>query len=676
VIAALGLAGVVVAVVASALLVVRAARAAAGAANPRVIEGPVQLLVFGAIVAFIALEAGILSHDFSMSYVAANSNTTTPFIFLLASGWAALEGSIVLWGLVLAGFTFLVSRSVKKGDRLGLTALAVFGVVGLFWFGMMATVADPFRVCTEVTGGICSASSWFPLAASVTPADGLGANPLLLNHILMAVHPPMLYIGYVGFTAPFAFAVAAMIRGEQGSVWLERTRRWSIIAWIFLGFGMLLGAWWSYEVLGWGGYWAWDPVENAAFLPWLAATAFIHSAVVQRRRGMLQAWNLVLIIATFMLTILGTFLTRSGTIISVHSFTQSGVGPALLGFLLVVGLVSFGLFAWRAHLFASAPRLDSLASREGVFLLNNLLLTVFALAVLMGTLYPILLEAFGGGRVSVGTPYFDRVAIPIAFLLLLAMGVGPVTPWRYARGAVVWHRIATPALAGLIAGAVTVLFGVDSVPVVVIVVLACFVIAGIVRELVVQVRKAGAGLPIVKVVGRVMRRDPGFWGGQIAHLGVAVLAVGIAASSGLAVRGQVALATGESAPVSGYCVRYDGATTSNEPNRLVQGAEVSLLTADCSTRISALEPVFNSYTRPPAVAKPAVDVGFVEDVFVALAQGSVPGDRVVLDVYVFPFIWMVWLGGMIVAAGGVWAIAARKSRRAATPPPAAEAARV
>jgi len=295
---------------------------------------------------------------------------------------------------------------------------------------------------------------------------------------------------------------------------------------------------------------------------------------------------------------------------------------------------------------------------------------------LLGTLYPIVLEAFGGDRVSVGTPYFDRVAIPVAFLLLMAMGVGPVTPWRYARGPVVWRRVATPVLAGLIAGAVAVLIGVDSIPVVVIVILAVFVAAGIVRELVVQVGKARDGNAVAGVVGRVLRRDPGFWGGQIAHLGVAVLAVGIAASSGLATRGEVALATGESAPVSGYCVRYDGPTTRSEPNRLVQGAQVSLLTLDCTSRIAALEPVFNTYARPPSVAKPAVDVGLKQDVFVALAQGSVPGDQVVLDVYVFPLIWMVWLGGMIVAAGGVWAIAARKSRRSLDRSLDAEPARV
>jgi len=532
-------------------------------------------------------------------------------------------------------------------------------LVALFWFGLMATVANPFRVCTDVVGGACASSSWFPLATAVAPADGIGANPLLQNHILMAIHPPMLYIGYVGFTAPFAFAIAAMIRGEQGSVWLERTHRWSVIAWAFLGVGMLLGAWWSYEVLGWGGYWAWDPVENAAVLPWLVATAFIHSAVVQRRRGMLQAWNLILIVATFSLTILGTFLTRSGTIISVHSFTQSGVGPALLAFLMVVVIGSLGLFAWRSHLLGSAPRLDSLASREGVFLFNNLILTVFALAVLMGTLYPIVLEAFGGARVSVGTPYFNRVTLPVAFLLLLAMGIGPVTPYRYARPKVVWERIAAPLVVGLVAGAGAVLAGVESIPVVVIVVLAFFVIATSGREYLKQVGKVGGSLPAA--AGRVLRRDPGYWGGQMAHIGVALLAVGIAASSGLATRDQVRIAVGDAAPVDGYCIVYETPTSRLEPNRRVTGAQLSLRGDDCSGEIASLEPVFNQYARPPAVATPAVHTGLTEDVFIALA--AVPGEEVVIDVLVFPLMWVLWLGGLIATAGGMWAVFARKPSR-------------
>jgi cytochrome c-type biogenesis protein CcmF len=660
VIATVGLFGILLATTAAAMLAWRAVQAARSEdAEVRSLDLPVLMLVAGAVIAFLALEAGILSHDFSLEYVARNSSETTPFIFLLAGAWAALEGSIVLWGLVLAAFTYLVARTVKTGDRLGLIALAVFGAVALFWFGLMATVANPFRVCTDVVAGACASSSWFPLATTVAPPDGIGANPLLQNHILMAIHPPMLYIGYVGFTAPFAFAIAAMIRGEQGSVWLERTHRWSVIAWAFLGFGMLLGAWWSYEVLGWGGYWAWDPVENAAFLPWLVATAFIHSAVVQRRRGMLQAWNLILIVAIFSLTILGTFLTRSGTIISVHSFTQSGVGPALLAFLMVVVIGSLGLFAWRSHLLGSAPRLDSLASREGVFLFNNLILTVFALAVLMGTLYPIVLEAFGGARVSVGTPYFNRVTIPVAFLLLLAMGIGPVTPYRYARPRVVWERIAAPLVVGMVAGAAAVLLGVESIPVVVIVVLGSFVIATSGHEYLKQVRKVEGGR--LAAGGRVLRRDPGYWGGQMAHVGVALLAVGIAASSGLASREQVRVAVGEAVPVDGYCIVYETATSRIEPNRRVTGAQFSLRSEDCSDEIAVLEPVFNQYARPPAVATPAVHTGLTEDVFIALA--AVPGEEVVIDVLVFPLMWMLWLGGLIATAGGMWAVFARKPSR-------------
>jgi cytochrome c-type biogenesis protein CcmF len=374
---------------------------------------------------------------------------------------------------------------------------------------------------------------------------------------------------------------------------------------------------------------------------------------------MLQAWNLILVIATFSLTILGTFLTRSGTIISVHSFTQSGVGPALLAFLMFVIIGSLALFAWRSHLLSSAPRLDSLASREGVFLFNNLILTVFALAVLLGTLYPIVLEAFGGDRVSVGTPYFDRVTIPIAFLLLLAMGIGPVTPYRYARASVVWERIATPLVVSLIAGAGAVLVGVESVPVVLVVIAGSFVISSAVNEYVKQVRKV-EGSPVA-AAGRVLRRDPGYWGGQLAHIGVALLAIGIAASSGLASRDQVQLAQGESVQVDGYCLNYETPTSRVEPNRQVDGARLTLLSADCSRQISTMEPVFNRYTRPPAVATPAVHTGLVEDVFVALA--AVPGDTVVVDVYVFPLMWVLWLGGLVAVGGGLWGVAARKRTR-------------
>jgi len=659
VIAAIGLLAILLSAAASVLLIGRAWRqATAPQPDPGRIRGPVQLLLGGAVIAFLALETAILSDNFSLGYVSSNSSTTTPLIFKLAGAWAALEGSIVLWGLVLAVVVYLVARSVRGADRLGLTALSVLGVISLFWFALMATAANPFEVCTKLVGGVCGDTSWLPFVHTVAPVDGVGANPLLQNSILMAIHPPMLYVGYVTFTAPFAFAIAALIRGEQGSVWLERTRRWSVVAWAFLGFGMLLGAWWSYEVLGWGGYWGWDPVENAALLPFLAATAFIHSAVVQRKRGMLQSWNLILVITTFSLTILGTFLTRSGTIISVHSFTQSEVGPILLGFLLVTVLASLALFAMRSHLLGSAPRLDSIASREGVFLLNNLILTVFALAVLMGTIYPIVLEALGRARVSVSAPYYNRILLPTAFLLLMAMGVGPVTPYRLARAGVVWRRIATPIVVGLVAGAVAVTVGVRSIPVVVVVVLGIFVIATIVGEFRRQLSKV-EGRRLDRVL-RLLRRDSGYWGGQITHTGIALIAIAIAASSGMAARGQVQLVTGESAVVDGYCLVYETSTTRTEPNRQVIGAVLSLRDESCGNEIAILQPVFNSYVRG-AVGTPAVHTGLFDDVFVAL--GGVPGDQVALNVMVFPLMWLLWTGGLIAVAGGMWAIYARKPQR-------------
>lgn len=661
--AVLGYAAVLTALGGSLALGVGGFRAGRGTRPVESVRIPVLAMLIGAVVAMVALESAILSHDFTVAYVADNTATTTPFVFLLASGWAALEGSIVLWGLVLAGFTYLVARKVKEGDRLGAGALAVLGVIGVFWFGLMATAANPFAVCTQAATVGCAGTSWWPLTAAVAPAEGLGPNPLLQNHILMAVHPPMLYLGYVGLSVPYAFAMAALARGDRGKVWLDRTHRWSLVAWTFLTLGILLGAWWSYEVLGWGGYWAWDPVENAALLPWLVATAFIHSAVVQRRRGMLQAWNFALVISTFALTILGTFLTRSGVIASVHSFTQSLIGPLILGFLGVVVVASFALFAMRVHVVASAPRLESLASREGLFLVNNLLLTLFAFTVLVGTMLPLLVEAFAGRQVSVGRPFFDRVTLPIAFALLLAMGLGPIAPYRIARPSVVWERIRTPVRAALVIGGAAVLAGVRSVPTVVVTVLAAFAISVIGRHFLVQVRGRGG----FGAARRLLRGDPGYWGGQIAHVGLALVAVAIATSTALAVRDEVSLRAGESAVVAGYCVVYEGPFTSNEPNRVVEGAEVTLLQEDCSTVIRSMAPRVNRYPNSPQpVATPDVRTGLVDDVYLSLAGGD--ADRIVLDVLVFPLMWLLWAGGLVVVAGGAWSVAGRRARREVAAP--------
>ena len=394
-----------------------------------VLRRPLLTMVVAAVAAMVILLAALLANDFTVSYVANHHSRHTPFPFNIATAWAALEGSIVLWGLVLAGYAYFVWRRAITGneqpDALDRGALAVIAAVGVFFFGLMATVGNPFEVCVEASARSCTVSSFIPFSSAVGPADGAGPNPLLQNHILMAIHPPLLYLGYVGMTVPFAYGVAALALRRTGSEWLRRSGMWTRTSWVFLTAGITLGAWWAYEVLGWGGYWAWDPVENASFMPWLTATAFLHSSLVQERRGMLEAWNFVLVIGTFSLTLLGTFLTRSGVIASVHSFTQSAIGPALLGFLVVVVVGSFTLFAARSQQISSPPRLESLSSREGGFMLNNLLLSVYAMVVLTGTLYPLVLEAFSGSEVGVGRPFFDRLAVPISFALLLANGTRP-----------------------------------------------------------------------------------------------------------------------------------------------------------------------------------------------------------------------------------------------------------
>ncbi len=708
-IAIFGYAGIVAAVIAAVGMVVQGARCflRPGSDAVRKMRWPVWGLLAGALVAMGALELALLTDDFSIEYVARNHSRDTPLIFTIAAAWAALEGSIVLWGLVLAGFAVAVYRTLDAQDRVGATALAVVGIVAVFFFGLMATAANPFATL------------------DVVPADGSGANPLLQNHILMAVHPPMLYLGFVGMTVPFAFAIAALATGNGSTAWLQRTRRWSLIAWTFLTLGIVLGGWWSYEVLGWGGYWAWDPVENASFLPWLTATAFVHSSIVQRRRGMLQAWNVALVIATFALTILGTFLTRSGVVASVHSFTQSAVGPALLGFLVVVLVGSFGLFALRAHLVSSTPRLDSLASREGVFLLNNLLLSVFAFVVLIGTTYPMILEAFSGDRVSVGPPWFDRAAIPISLTLLLAMGLGPLTPYRFAAPDLMWRRLRGPLQAASLTALASVLAGLRPVTVVFTVWIAAFVVSGIVglayeraRATLPRGRRAsqdlrhrlGEGLQVgalvaggaflagVRYIGALVlaailgvivdagleavaarrarpghrgylaslatlfRRDPGFWGGMTAHIGVALMAVAIAFSGSFGVRDTISLDPGESAEFDGYTLTYEGPTLRNEPNRRVTGAEFTLLR---DRRIlGTLEPRLNQYpNQVQAIPTPSVRWGWSEDVYLSLVRIEPSTARVTIDAFRFPLIWLLWTGALVVAGGGAWSFAGRKQRR-------------
>jgi cytochrome c-type biogenesis protein CcmF len=602
------------------------------------LQQPVFGMVAGAAVAFSALELALLTDDFAVSFVAGNSSRATPVLFKLTAAWSALEGSIVLWIAVLAGFTAAVLRQVRSADdRLGTGALAVMGLVAAFFFGLVSTVANPFEVIAQ------------------PPADGPGPNALLQNHLLVTIHPPLLYLGYVGFTVPFAFAMSALLTRTPGIDWLRRTRRANLVAWSFLSAGLVLGAWWSYEVLGWGGFWAWDPVENAALIPWLTATAFIHSAVVQVRRGILQSWNFVLMLTTFALTILGTFLTRSSVVTSVHSFTQSPVGPALLGFFVVVVVGGFTLFALRAPRLASPDRLESLASREGAFLVNNLLLSLFAFVVLLGTLYPVFVEAFTGAQTSVGRPFFDQMAVPIAFALLLAMGVGPFTPYRAANGRLLWARLRPALLAGSLVSAGLVVAGVRSVAVVAVALLATAIVAASARQLLTSGpdRRPAA-------LFRLVRRQRGYWGGQLSHIGLVLVALAIAVSADLSERATATLRQGESVEFAGYTVTYTGNETIQRPHRTEVAAEFQIREGADVVRMAG--PSLNQYpSQQQAVATPSVWSTPREDIYVALT--SLEDGQVSVNLYRYPLMWTLWAGGLLVAAGGFWAVGGRPRRR-------------
>ncbi|MFM7046137.1 MAG: heme lyase CcmF/NrfE family subunit, partial [Ilumatobacteraceae bacterium] len=371
----------------------------------RLVHGYGWVVLVSAIAAVVVMERALIIRDWSVAYVQKVGSYDTPALFNVTSLWSALEGSILLWLLLLAVYTFVVLRRSRRrlDDPLVVWANVVMFLVTAFFFFIALGPTDVF-------------------AAGPTPANFerccRGPNPLLQNHVLVVFHPPTLYLGYVGFTVPFAFAIAALVTGRVGEGWLLETRRWALVSWGFLTLGIILGSWWSYEVLGWGGVWAWDPVENASFLPWLTGTAYIHSVLVQERRGMLRVWNLSLLVATFSFTILGTFLTRSGVIDSVHAFSDGDIGPYLLAGFIVTVLVSLGLIAWRGDRLRSPGAIDSPMSREGAFLANNVIFTLFAFVVLLGTVFPLVVEAIDDRQVSVGPPFFDTMARPIGIVLL------------------------------------------------------------------------------------------------------------------------------------------------------------------------------------------------------------------------------------------------------------------
>jgi cytochrome c-type biogenesis protein CcmF len=597
-------------------------------------------LLGAAVISVVAMEWALLTHDFSLKYVAENNARSTPLLFTITGLWAALEGSILLWGLILAGYLSVVAHKFRHRATDPLVAWATLTglVVALFFFLLMVFPANPFRTWTA-------------------PAQGNGPNPLLQNHPLMAFHPPMLYLGYVGFTVPFSFAVAALITGRFGEGWLADTRRATLIAWGCLTVGIILGAWWSYEVLGWGGYWAWDPVENASLLPWLTATAFIHSVMVQERRGMLRVWNLSLVIATFCLTILGTFLTRSGIVNSVHSFTQSPIGPWLLTFLGICAAGGIVLIAWRGDKLHAPGRIDSPTSREAAFLANNLVFAALAFVVLLGTVFPLVAESINGQQLSVGQPYFDRMTVPLGLALLFLMAAAPALPWRAASGEVLRHRLAVPAWTGAGVMVLSVLLGLRGLAQVLAVGLGAFALTGVARQvwIGVRARRRAHGESSPLALSRAVRNNPRLYGGLIVHVGVVLVAVAITVSQSYTTKKEVRLRAGESATVSGYKVTYLGAHTTTTAQKTTTSARVRI--AHGGTDLGVYAPAVSAFPNSTeGIGTPSVRTGFTRDVYLTLISSPNDTGRVTLGVQITPMALWLWLGGAVMALGTVVAL--------------------
>jgi cytochrome c-type biogenesis protein CcmF len=592
---------------------------AAGSARGR---WPIDAAVRASVVAAVALVganllmiAGLVGRDFSIAYVAQVGGRATPLLYTVASLWGALEGSILFWTGLLAAVTAIFVRSVRRRDE-GLLPVALVVLLGLVAF-FAAIVVGP-------------GSPWGRIAP--VPLDGPGPNPLLASHPLMAIHPPLLYLGFVGLAIPYAITVAALVAGRLDLRWLRLIRRWTLVPWILLTLGLITGAWWSYAVLGWGGYWAWDPVENVALLPWLTATALLHSAMVGRGRGLLASWNVALVVASFALTLIATLITRSGVLTSVHSFTQTPIGPL---FLILLGFVLIGTSALLILRPPTSER-GSLGPRSRAFLLNNLVLVVIAATVLFGTVFPLIAEAVSNARVSVGAPYFERIVGPLAVGLLVLVGIGPSLTDRAWTAAQRRGLIVGASVAVVVATTVAIV-GADGSGIIGAAV-GSFVLAQSLVYLGQRSRRT-----TVRASPSTRART---LGGFVSHAGVGLLALAVVASGAGRREASVTLASGETAQLVGRTVSLVAITTA--------AGTPPTVTADLSIDGAALAPSLSLYGQT-ALASPAIVASPLADLYVTLLNVDPASGSATLRISVHPFASWLWPAGTLIALGGLLA---------------------
>ncbi|GIJ26396.1 cytochrome c biogenesis protein CcmF [Micromonospora qiuiae] len=627
----LGTAGLAVGLLAAPLAALLWLRVALAGAPAR----PARLASTGALLAAAAacvvLEAALLGHDFSVRFVAENGGRHVPGYYTATSLWSAMDGSLLLWLLVLGGYGALFARG--RPDRLRAYAMVVVSVVTTFFFALSTFAANPFRAVDPV------------------PFDGPGPNPLLQEHPAMGVHPPLLYAGYLGMVVPFALALAAPLAGPAGRQWLRLARPWALLAWSTLTAGIVLGAWWSYAVLGWGGYWAWDPVENASLLPWLTATAFLHTSLGGGRGR--ERWNSVLACAGFLLVLLGTFLTRSGAVASVHAFTESPLGPLLLGFVLLAALAATAITG-RHRPAAAQATAPPLWSRPTAVLVNAVLLGTVAAAVLIGTVLPLLAEPLTGARIGVGPGYYQRTAVPLAVVVLLLAGLPPALRSRNRHEAV--RQLALPGAAALATVAAVGLLSRPGPAALTAFGAAAFVLTGLFA--------AGA---------RGGHRRARRWAATLGHAGLALLAVGVAASASYQQVDERTLRVGETIRVGDVWARLESVHRAAPVGRMTVRARLAVSSAgDTHTAAPAMryDPV-----RDIAVAVPAIDTGLRRDVYLTLLSVAADGDSATVRLAVNPLVGLVWAGGAVGTAGGLLALAeAARAGRRRQPQPAARPA--
>ncbi|OGQ39771.1 MAG: hypothetical protein A2W61_02825, partial [Deltaproteobacteria bacterium RIFCSPLOWO2_01_44_7] len=562
----------------------------------------------------------------------------TPRFYAAISLWSSLEGSILLWGWVLSGYTALcIYRNRNKFENLMPWVCISLFAIGAFFYLVLAIPANPFQ-------------SVYPV-----PDNGPGPNPLLQNHWLMGLHPPMLYLGYVGMSVPFSFAIASLVTGDLSNAWVSITRRWFLIAWMFLSIAIVLGGWWSYAVLGWGGYWAWDPVENASFMPWLTGTAFLHSIMVEERRQMLKIWNLVLICMTFLLTLLGTFLTRSGVLDSVHSFTESEIG---LYFLFSIGIalaIATALLIWKGPQFKSPGKLDHPLSRETAFLINNLLFVCFCFVVLLGTMYPLIVEALRGVKVTVGAPFFNQMVVPLALLIILLMGVGVALPWKKGDPKTLLKLLRWPVLLMAVAVVIAFILGIKKPLVLITVAFATLSLSIMLIEMATVFWRAK----------RVFSLNPRRYGGFVVHIGIIFVSIGVALSGNYQKENQVHLKLGDIFEMEPYQIKLDKLYGDPQPQRFEVIAKIEVFKN--GRPLGYLNPKLNFYpnNREP-VGSPAVYSTVTGDLYLTLMAFEHNRLEATIRTMVTPAVSWIWGGGGVIVLGVL--ISAGMKKKEGEPP--------